>query len=319
LADYLLEKGYRVKGIDNLFGGYADNVPAGVEFLNADLMDLKTISEFMKGVDLVYHCACTAHEGLSVFSPHLITMNTFQITASAASAAIANGVKRFVFCSSMARYGTQEKTPFTEDMVPNPQDPYAIAKLAAEKLLMELGNTHGMEIVIAVPHNIIGPRQKYDDPYRNVASIMMNLMLQGRAPIIYGDGLQERCFSNVGDVVQPLYKMGFTDGLHGEVINIGPDEGVITINGLGKLIAEILDYKGEFISMPERPREVKIAHCSADKARRLLDYKTTIGIKESLEGIRDYIVKRGVKPFEYKIELEIVNEKTPKTWSQRLF
>ena len=92
----------------------------------------------------------------------------------------------------MARYGKQETVPFREDMVCKPQDPYGIAKYAGELLVSNLCNTHGMEYVIAVPHNITGPRQKYDDPFRNVASIMINLMLQGRQPIVYGDGTQKR-------------------------------------------------------------------------------------------------------------------------------
>ena len=128
---------------------------------------------------------------------------------SIASAAIANGVKRFVYCSSMARYGTQDVTPFTEDMICKPQDPYGICKYSAENILRCLCEVHGMELVIAVPHNIIGPRQKYDDPYRNVASIMINLMLQRRQPIIYGDGLQQRCFSFVKDDVYCLEKLAF--------------------------------------------------------------------------------------------------------------
>jgi len=134
----------------------------------------------------------------------VITKNTYGIATSVLSSAISNKVKRFVFCSSMARYGTQESLPFREEMIPKPQDPYGIAKLASELTVRNLCETHNMEYVIAVPHNIIGPRQKYDDPYRNVASIMINLMLQNRQPVIYGDGEQQRCFSFIEDVVNPL-------------------------------------------------------------------------------------------------------------------
>lgn len=106
--------------------------------------------------------------------------------------------------SSMARYGTQEVVPFREELVPNPQDPYGIAKYASELLIKNIAETQGMNYVILVPHNIIGPRQKFDDPFRNVASIMINRLLQGKAPIIYGDGLQKRCFSFLEDVINPL-------------------------------------------------------------------------------------------------------------------
>ena len=197
IADALLELGHEVLGCDNLIGGYKDNIPKGVSFYQEDCNNLEKMQHLLRGVDIVYHTACTAYEGLSVFSPKLVVENTMMNTISMASAAIQNGVKRFVYCSSMARYGTQKVIPFTEDMICNPQDPYGIAKLSSEKMLENLCSIHGMELVIAIPHNIIGPRQKYDDPFRNVASIMINLMLQGRQPIIYGDGMQKRCFSFV--------------------------------------------------------------------------------------------------------------------------
>ena len=173
LADAMLKAGHEVIGCDNLIGGYLDNVPDGVEFYQVDCQYLNTMNKLMKGTDIVYHTACTAYEGLSVFSPKLVAENTYLNSVSMASAAIRNNVKRFVHCSSMARYGTQEIVPFTEDMICRPQDPYGISKFSAENVLRNLCDVHGMELVIAVPHNIIGPRQKYDDPFRNVASIMI--------------------------------------------------------------------------------------------------------------------------------------------------
>ena len=157
LADAFLNRGDTVVGIDNLLGGYIENVPNGVEFYKEDLSNLNVISEYFHGVDLVIHTACTAYEGLSVFSPALVCQNTYQITATALSASVKNGVKKFVFMSSMARYGTQEVLPFTEDLQPNPQDPYGISKYAAELLVENISKTHGMDYVVLVPHNIIGP------------------------------------------------------------------------------------------------------------------------------------------------------------------
>ncbi len=319
LAEALLAEGHRVIGCDNLIGGYMDNVPSGVEFHAVDCRDRSYLMNIMKDVEIVYHCACTAYEGLSVFSPNLVTENTYGITVSVISAAIANKVKRFVYCSSMARYGTQDTLPFVEDMIPKPQDPYGIAKYASELTIRNLCEVHGMEYVIAVPHNIIGPRQKYDDPFRNVASIMINLMLQGRQPIIYGDGEQKRCFSFINDVVNPLVKMGYQDNVVGEVINVGPDEEYITINELAKILADLLDFDLKPIYMPGRPQEVKHASCSANKARKVLDYKTSISLKNGLLDMIDYIKNRGVKPFKYHLELEIISDKTPRTWKDRLF
>lgn len=319
LAESFLKQGNRVIGCDNLIGGYLDNVPAGVEFHTADCLDRAKMVDLMRGVDVVYHTAAYAYEGLSVFSPYLVTQSIYGATVSVVSAAVANKVKRFVQCSSMARYGTQPTVPFTEDMICQPQDPYGIAKYAAELTVRNLCEVHGMEYVIAVPHNIIGPRQKYDDPFRNVASIMVNLMLQGRQPIIYGDGEQKRGFSFVDDVVAPLKRMSTDDVPVGEIINIGPDDQFITINELSILIAKLLDFKLAPIYMPGRPQEVRYATCSADKARKLLDYKTTVSLEDGLKSMIQYIRTRGTKPFLYHLDLEIVSDKTPRTWKDRLF
>ena len=200
LADRFLQDGHSVVGIDTLLGGYPENVPKGVEFFDEDLGNFSALAPIFRNVELVVHSACTAYEGLSVFSPSLVAQNTSQITTNVLSASIQAGVKKFVYMSSMARYGTQPILPFTEDMIPKPQDPYGIAKYASELMVENLSNVHGMNYSILVPHNIIGPRQKYDDPYRNVASIMVNRFLQGKQPIIYGNGNQRRCFSFIQDV-----------------------------------------------------------------------------------------------------------------------
>lgn len=315
LCDRLL--GYEVVGIDNMIGGDPLNVPNHVDLRRFDLSDLDKLTMAMDGVDLVYHTACTAYEGLSVFSPSLVVQNTTQISVNVMTAAIRCGVKRVVHCSSMARYGAQ-KAPFTEDMEPLPQDPYGIAKLAAERLLQNLAEVHGVELVIAVPHNIIGPKQKYDDPFRNVASIMTNLMLQGRQPIVYGDGSQTRCFSDVDEDIDILMTLGFSD-CAGEIFNIGPDKGEVTILELATRIAGLLDFDLQPIYMPGRPQEVKHANCSADKIRKWFGWEQSIPLDVSLKKIITYIENRGPRHFKYHLPIEIVSDKTPKTWTQRLF
>lgn len=318
LADEFLARGYDVVGIDNLIGGYADNVPSGVEFYNIDLNDLEKLHEPFTGVDLVVHTACTAYEGLSVFSPALVVRNTSQIITTVMSASIKAGVKKIVHMSSMARYGTQDTVPFTEDMTPRPQDPYGIAKYAGEMLIRNLAETHGMKYVILVPHNIIGPRQKYDDPFRNVASIMTNRMLSGKQPIIYGNGMQSRCFSFMQDVINPLMVACETDVVDGMVVNIGPDEEFVTINQLAVKLSEILDFNLNPIYMPGRPQEVFHANCSADLARELLSYKTTTTLDQGLRELAGWIKSRGAKEFDYHLPLEFITEKTPKTWTDKL-
>jgi UDP-glucose 4-epimerase len=318
LADRFLADGHEVVGIDNLLGGYRSNVPKGARFHEADLLNLDEISVYFEGVELVIHSACTAYEGLSVFSPSLVVANTTQITTNVISASIKNGVKKIVYMSSMARYGTQTRVPFTEDMTPAPQDPYGIAKYASELLLKNLCETHGLEFVILVPHNIIGPRQKFDDPYRNVASIMINRMLVGKQPIIYGTGEQKRCFSFISDVVEPLYKASFSELALSQTINIGPDEEFITINQLAVMLAKILDFDLQPIYMEGRPQEVFEANCSADLARKILQYETRTKLSEGLRDLADWIKNQGPKPFTYHLPIEIINDKTPKSWRDKL-
>lgn len=316
IADRCLAQGYGVSGCDNLIGGYPDNVPEAAAFHRVDCNDFKALAPLLRGVDIVYHCAATAYEGLSVFSPHLVTQNIVTATSGVVSAAVSGGVKRFILCSSMARYGTNA-VPFTEDMVPTPQDPYGIGKWSAEQLLANIAETHGMEWAVAVPHNIIGPRQRYDDPYRNVAAIFINMMLQGRQPFIYGDGNQKRCFSFVSDVVDPLLRMGTEESCVGEVINIGPDDEFISINTLAATVARLLDFELEPNRIEQRPREVYFANCSADKARLLLGYQPTVKLEEGLAVMIDWISSRGTRPFSHHVELEINSAITPKTWSKK--
>lgn len=319
IAEAFLNKGYHVAGADNLIGGYLDNVPSEVEFYQIDLINLDSLKNKMMNYDLVYHTACTAYEGLSVFSPSLINLNTTQIAVNTMVAAIQAGVGRFVHCSSMARYGEQDTTPFTEEMICKPQDPYGIAKYSTELLLKNLSLVHNIDLVIAIPHNIIGPRQKYDDPYRNVASIMINLMLQGRQPIIYGDGSQIRCFSDIDDDINCLLDFAESRNAVGEIFNIGPDEDPVTIIELATIIANILNFKLDPIFMPGRPQEVKFATCSANKIRKFFDYQTKIKLRDSLIKMINYIDFRGVKNFKYHLPIEIITRKTPKTWTQKLF
>lgn len=320
LADFLVKEGHEVVGIDNFSGGYVDNVPNAIEFHQGDTSDLELVRNILsRGVEVVYHAACTAYEGLSVFSPKVITDNTFGNSVSVFSAAISEGCRRVVFCSSMARYGEQEITPFTEEMTPLPQDPYGISKLAAERVLVELANTHKIEFSIAVPHNIIGPRQKYDDPFRNVVSIMINLMLQKRQPIIYGDGEQLRCFSFIDDVVEPLANMGFESKASGEVINLGPDFGAVTINELASIVAKLLNFDLDPVYLPNRPREVKVATCSAEKARRILNFESKKSLVDGISELISYIEKRGPREFQYHLPIEIVSDLTPISWTKKMF
>ena len=316
LAKKLKDRGHEVGGNDNMIQGELENLPKNISFHKTDCCNYLEMVKNLKGYDIVYHCAATAHEGLSVFSPNFITKNIYQASISVITASIVNKVKKFVYCSSMARYGTQ-KNPFTEDMPTKPQDPYGIAKVAVEKTLQLLCEVHGMNYNIAVPHNIVGPNQKYDDPYRNVMSIFINRNLQMKSSIIYGDGSQKRCFSYIDDVIYCLEKLALDKNINKEIINIGPDEESISVFELAKLVSNETGFNGQPIFVNERPQEVKEATCSANKAKKILGYKTKTTLKESIKLTTEFIKKRGTKPFIYNLPVEIVNEITPKTWTKK--
>ncbi len=319
LADYYVSKGFKVSGCDNLVGGTLDNIDnKKIKFFKANCENLEEMKPIMKNIDVVIHAAAYPHEGLSSFSPFLICKSNFTGSVSVFTAAIQNNVKRIVFCSSMARYG-DVKPPFTEEQKVNPVDPYGVSKLAAENVLKIMSKTHGFEYNIAVPHNIIGPKQKYDDPFRNVVSIMTNLILQNRRPIIYGDGKQTRNFSDIDDCIFCIDKLATDKKIVSQIVNIGPDEESITINELYKILVNKLKFNEPAKYVEDRPNEVKNATCSSDKARKILNYRTTVTLDESIDKVIEFIKKKGPKEFEYNYELEIHNDLTPKTWKNKIF
>ena len=319
LAEYYLKKNFKVSGCDNLVGGSLDNIDQNkINFFKANCEDFEMMKKITKNVDILCHAAAYAHEGLSSFSPVLISSNNVTGSVSVFTAAIVNKVKRIVYCSSMARYG-DIKIPFKEEDELKPVDPYGVSKVAAENILKILSKTHNIEYNIAVPHNIIGPKQKYDDPFRNVVSIMINLMLQKKSPIIYGDGNQKRTFSDIDDCIYCLDKLLTDPQIVSQTVNIGPDEEYISINELYHLLSNKLKFNLEPKYLKDRPNEVKEATCSADKVRKILGYKTSVSLDESLNKIINYIKEKGPKDFQYNYPLEINNEKTPTAWKEKLF
>lgn len=344
LAIELAKQGHLVRGNDNMLCSSANPTDVAIEIRGItdgvylyDSRDYKAIYDKLRpaisppgpAYDVLIHCAATAHEGLSNFSPSFITKNIYEASVTTFSAAIAAGVRRIVFMSSMARYGNGTYTsansdlnqlnhplPFKEHYHPMPIDPYGIAKVAAEQTLIALCKLHGVEYVIAVPHNIIGAAQNYSDPYRNVASIMINRALQGKSILIYGDGEQKRCFSPIADCLDSLVKM-IDAPISGEIINIGPDSGEITINQLADKIIKFTGSKAGIEYIPGRPNEVKEAFCSSDKARKLLGFKPKQSLddclKEMVAYIRDRNTVLGVKEFAYNFPIEI-SKGCPEVW-----
>lgn len=342
LADELIKLDHHVCGNDNhicssdetKLGQLVKDDPTSIgHYVDCRTQDVMFTALDNYKPDVLIHCAATAHEGLSNFSPSFITRNIYEASVSTFSAAIASGVRRIIFMSSMARYGngvykeikqtlgkaafpTDFGLPFEEWHSTAPIDPYGIAKVAAEQTLVSLCKLHNVEYVIAVPHNIIGPRQKYDDPYRNVASIMINRALQGKPIYVYGDGLQTRCFSPIKDCLDSLIKM-IDAPISGEVINIGPDKDPITVLRLAGMITSITGGMSTIEHLPARPNEVKDAYCLSNKARSLLGYEAKQSLLDCLTEMVSYIKEHGAKEFKYSFPIEIENG-CPSVWKDKM-
>ena len=318
LAKWALSNNYEVLGADNLSLGHKSNIPKGIQFYEYDILNLEKNNHYLKNIDIVFHSAGYPYDNFSLFAPFKVIQNTFSTTASILSASISNHVKRFIYCSSMSRYG-DNKTPFTEGMNPKPLTPYAVAKTAGESLITNLAQVHNFEYVICIPHNIFGPQQVYNDPYRNAVSMIANQMLNDKPPLIYGDGTQKRAFTPIQDLISLFPELLFGEKSKNQIINIGPDEEVINLNDLIKLLNEILDKNLKPVYKPFRQQEVKTAVCSAKKSRELLNYKKTISLREALKELTNWIKQKGPTYFTYYQKPEIDKDYLPLSLRKKFY
>jgi UDP-glucose 4-epimerase len=249
--------------------------------------------------------------------PRLITENNYNAFLNLIVPAINNGVKRVVVFSSMSVYGDQQ-SPFDETMRTKPEDVYAVSKASMEKTLEILSDVHGFDYTIIRPHNVYGPKQMLHDPYRNVVGIMMNRVMKGLPPIIYGDGNQTRAFSFIDDVIPYVLKTGFMEETKGQIINIGPLE-EFTINHLSQTVLKAFGRTDlQPIHVEDRPREVKHAFCTNDKAIRLLGYKTSVTLEEGISKMAEWAKLQGPQEFKYLDDLELKGGKIPVTWATKM-
>ena len=323
VVDLLVRKNNEVFGVDDLSGGYWRNINPKCKFEKLNLCNrfkTKTYIDKIKP-EIVYHLAADATEGRSQFTPINCTQRTYNAFLNTIVPAINCGLKKFVFVSSMSVYGNQ-KTPFTEEMKPCPEDIYAISKTACETALKIFSEVFGFNYTIVRPHNVYGPRQNMADPYRNVIGIFINSLLSKKNYYIYGDGDQKRAFSFIDDVAPYIVKVGTLNKYNGEIFNIGPEE-AITINTLSNKILNLF-FDGNVprnlkpIYLEDRPKEVKMAFCSNKKAVSILDYKTKTSLDIGLRQMIDWAKKLGPQKFRYLKNLELENELTPQTWKNKL-
>ncbi len=283
MADWIIEnkKDYTVIGIDNLFGGYVENINEHVIFFRRDLSNCNLDDIFEKyDIEYVFHFAAYAAEGLSPFMRKFNWSNNSISTANIINACIKYKVKRLIYTSSMSVYGPGiAGQRFTEIIQPNPQDPYAISKYACEMDIISAGNTHNLDWCIIRPHNVYGVKQNIWDKYRNVLGIWMYQKLNGKSLTIYGDGEQTRAFSYIDDCLEPLWNAAILPETSKEIINLG---GTVpfSINDACEVLLKVIGNTP--IEHLEPRYEIKHAIPSYEKSIDLLKYKETTSLEEGL-------------------------------------
>jgi UDP-glucose 4-epimerase len=313
-SEYLIKKRQeynidKIYGVDDLSGGYLKNLPNSSDFIfiKGDLTnaeDQKMIEKeiFKNNIRYIWHFSAYAAEGLSPFIRQYNYTSNIIPTTFLINMAIKYNIKRFVFTSSMATYGNNE-VPFTEDLQPNPIDPYGIAKYACEMDLKVASDQHNLEYCIILPHNIYGKYQNIWDPYRNVLGIWMYQAITNQPFTIYGDGCQTRAFSYIDDIVPCLWNAAVFDKAKNEKINLG-GKSSISLNEVAEMVAKITNT--DKIVHLEGRHEVKHAWSSYEKSERLLDYKESVSLERGLGLMWDWVktVPKRERVYWKKYELE---------------
>jgi len=313
VAEHLVRKGHRVVVLDDLSGGFRENVPAGSDFVEGSILDHKLIDRlFMQyRFDYVYHLAAYAAEGLSHFIKRFNYNNNVIGSVNLVNAAVNHNVKRFVFTSSIAVYGAGQ-TPMTEDMTPQPEDSYGIAKYSVEQELKVSHEMFGLDYTIFRPHNVYGERQNVGDRYRNVVGIFMNQLLQGEPMTIFGDGEQERAFTHIDDVAPAIANSVEIAAARNEVFNVGADI-PFTVNHLARVVAEAMGRECKVKHLDAR-NEVKVAFSDHSKADRVFGGHDKVTLEDGIHAMADWVKRHGARASGVFEGIEI-ERKLPASWA----
>jgi UDP-glucose 4-epimerase len=296
LADWLIEnvEGVSVCGIDDLSGGYEENINPNVHFWNMNLTEhpIENCFEYFKP-DYVFHFAAYAAEGLSPFIRSYNYNNNLVATSKIVTECIKHNVKRLVFTSSMAVYGHGEGGIFHEDMQRNPIDPYGIAKMACEMDIEVASEQHGLDYCIIRPHNVYGLKQNIWDKYRNVLGIWMYQHLNGEPMSIFGDGEQTRAFSYIDDSLEPLWKSAIVPEASKQIINLGGIE-EISIKDANKTLCKVIGEDVEVIHHEQR-HEVKHAVPTFQKSIDILGFQYKTSLQDGLTHMWEWAKKQPMR------------------------
>jgi UDP-glucose 4-epimerase len=315
VAERLLARGHSVTVLDDLSGGFEQNVPSGARFVRGSVTDHELVDRVFAGgrFDYVYHLAAYAAEGLSHFIRRYNYTSNVIGSVNVINAAINHDAKGLVFTSSIAVYGSSPELPVTEATPLRPEDPYGVAKHAVECDLRSSASLFGLKFMIFRPHNVFGPRQNIGDPYRNVVGIFMNQILQGLPMTIFGDGTQTRAFSDIDDVAPLMAEAIETPAAWNQVFNIGADT-PSTLNELARRVAAAMGVSPQIVHLPAR-HEVRHMHASHECLTRVFGERQKTPLDEGLARMAAWVRKHGARHGSAFEAIEITKN-LPASWAE---
>jgi UDP-glucose 4-epimerase len=316
VADHLLNAGHKVVILDDLSGGFRENLPARATFVHGSILDHDLIDRLFErhSFDYVYHLAAYAAEGLSHFIKRFNYNNNLIGSVNLINASVNHGVKCFVFTSSIAVYGSGQ-SPMSEEMVPVPEDSYGISKLAVEQELRVSHEMFGLDYIVFRPHNVYGERQNIGDRYRNVVGIFMNQLLRDEPMTIFGDGNQQRAFTHIDDVAPILASAVDYPGARNQIFNVGADV-ANTVNELAEVVAEAMGLPLKVEHLHAR-NEVKIAFSDHSKAERAFGKCQKKSLRAGVGAMAEWVRSHGARESNVFDGIE-VTKKLPASWAKAM-
>ena len=314
LTDDLLRMGHDVVVLDDLSGGFQENVPKGATFVRGSITDHDLVNRLFErhSFQYVYHLAAYAAEGLSHFIKRFNYTNNLIGSVNLINASVNHGVKCFVFTSSIAVYGAGQ-SPMSEAMIPAPEDSYGIAKFAVEQDLRVSHEMFGLDYIIFRPHNVYGDRQNIGDRYRNVVGIFMNQLLKGEALTIFGDGTQQRAFTHISDVAPVIAGSVNHPGALNQIFNVGADV-PYTVNELAKIVAEAMGLPLKVIHLDPR-NEVKIAFSDHSRSEKAFGTHDKKALRDGIREMAAWVEKHGSRESSVFEAIE-VPKNLPPSWAR---
>ena len=316
VADHCLELGMAVVATDDLSGGFRENVPESAAWVEGDLRDAEFVESLWRDhgpFDFVYHLGAYAAEGLSHFIRAFNYRTNLEATMNLVNQAILGDARRFVFTSSIAVYGAHQ-LPMTEDLTPEPEDPYGISKYAAELDLAAAQRMFDLDYTVFRPHNVYGERQNISDRYRNVVGIFMNCALRGEALPVFGDGRQTRAFSHIDDVAPAIARSPLVAASANETYNVGADEPV-SVLALAEIVAKAFEVPLRVEHLPARN---EVVHAFSDHAKARADFELgePIALEDGIARMATWVREHGPRdPVEFAGRIELPR-KLPPSWTQ---